>query len=120
MSGKINSVVSAWDSYRSTFVNSLGTDIGSSIGFVINQINFELDYLKNSKIATPLGLRSGGTPLPDNSEAYYGGQSLQYALETLNTLQNVYAGKSFSGVNGTGFDDYLDHLGIKHLDGTLN
>lgn len=121
MSGKINTVVDTWSSsYRNTFVSSLATDVGSSIGYVINQLNYELDFLKNYKIATPLGLRSGGAPLPDNSEAYYGGQSLQYALESLNTLENVYAGKSVSGANGLGFDDYLDHLGVQHLDGTLN
>jgi uncharacterized protein len=120
MSSKINAVFSAWDgSYRSIFVNSLGTDVGSSIGFLVNQINYELDYLKNSKIATPLGLRSGGTPLPDNSEAYYGGQSIEYALETLNTIENFYRGRSFSGQDGKGFDDYLDHLNARHGDQAL-
>lgn len=115
MSAKINAVLSAWNgSYRGTFVNSLGTDVGSSIGFLVNQLNYELDYLKNSKIATPLGLRSGGTPLPDNSEAYYGGQSMAYALETLNTIENFYRGRSFSGQEGKGFDDYLDHLQAMH------
>src|SRR6218665_1481739 len=115
MSAKINAVLSSWDgSYRTTFVNSLGTDVGSSIGFLANQLNYELDYLKNSKIATPLGLRSGGTPLPDNSEAYYGAQSIEYALETLTTIENFYRGRSFSGQDGKGFDDYLDHLNARH------
>jgi predicted lipoprotein len=121
LSLKTNEVIKTWDNpYRAAFINSLGTDIGSSIGFVINQINYELDYLKNAKIATPLGIRSGGNPLPDNTEAYYGGNSLEYALETLNIIENMYLGRSFSGNNGLGFDDFLDHLGVKHLDGTLN
>jgi predicted lipoprotein len=120
MKVKTDLVISGWNTYRSTFINSLGTDVGSSIGFVINQLNYELDYLKNSKIATPLGLRSGGTPLPDNCEAYYSDNSIEYAIETLNTLENVYSGKSFSNENGIGFDDYLDHLKITHLDGSLN
>lgn len=120
MSGKINTVLTAWDgSYRNIFTNSLGTDVGSSIGFLVNQLNYELDYLKNSKIATPLGLRSGGTPLPDNSEAYYGGQSVEYALETLNAIENFYRGRSFSGHDGKGFDDYLDHLDARHGDQPL-
>jgi uncharacterized protein len=117
----INTVISEWNNnYRTTFINSLGTDVGSSLGFLINQMNYELDYLKNSKFAIPLGLKSGGTLLPDNCEAYYGGQSLQYALETLTIIENTYLGKSFDGADGKGFDDYLDHLGINYIDGTLN
>lgn len=120
MSIKINAVVASWGSYRNVFVSSLGTDVGSSIGFMINQINYELDYLKNAKIATPLGLRSGGTPLPGHCEAIYEGQSLKYALETLTTIENVYLGRSFTGNDGKGFDDYLDHLQIMHIDLPLN
>lgn len=121
MSLKLNTVIAAWNSsYRNTFINSLSTDVGSSLGYVINQINYELDYLKNSKIATPLGLRSGGTALPNNSEAFYGKQSMLYALETLNTMENLYLGRSFKNVDGPGFDDYLDHLKVNHVDVTLN
>ena len=105
--------------YRHTFVNSLGTDVGSSIGFLINQLNFELDYLKNAKMATPLGLRSGGAPLPGMCEAFYSGHSVKYAVETLNTIENLYRGSSFSGTNGLGFDDYIIHLGSQHGNGTL-
>ncbi len=116
----LNSVIDTWNStYRSTFINSLGTDVGSSIGFLINQINYELDYLKNAKIGIPLGLKSGGKILPENCEAYYSGQSLTYAIETLGIIENMYLGKSYSGTNGKGFDDYLDHLGIQYTDGTL-
>jgi len=120
MSIKLNAVLSSWATYRNTFVNSLGTDVGSSLGFIVNQLNYELDYLKNSKIATPLGLRSDGNPLPAHSEAYYGEQSMLYATETLNAIENVYLGRSAGGSNGKGFDDYLDHLQAMHADVSLN
>lgn len=112
---------SEWqNSYRGVFVSSLGTDVGSSIGFLVNQMNFELDYLKNAKIATPVGLRSGGAPLPDNAEAFYSGRSLQYALATLDAIEDVYLGRSPAGANGSGFDDYLVHLGAQHVNGPLH
>lgn len=121
MSQKVNAVIDGWNgSYRSTFINSLGTDVGSSIGFLVNQINYELDYLKNAKLAIPMGLKSGGTLLPASCEAYYGGQSVQYILETLNALENMYLGRSRNGQDGKGFDDYLDHLNITYPGGTLN
>jgi len=118
---KINSVISSWNSsYHSSFINSLGTDVGSSIGFLINQLNFELDYLKNAKLGIPLGKKTLGIPEPGKCEAYYGGQSLQYAIQTLDAIENMYLGKSYTGADGQGFDDYLDHLGVQYNGGTLN
>jgi predicted lipoprotein len=118
---KTNYVVSTWNSsYRTTFINSLGTDLGSSIGFLVNQLNFELDYLKNAKIGIPLGKKSLGVPVPASCEAFYTGKSLSYAKETLAQLENTYLGRSYSGTNGIGFDDYLLHLNAKYNGGLLN
>ncbi len=120
MTTQMKSLLGTWNnSYRNTFCNSLGTDVGSSIGYVINQINFELDYLKNSKIATPLGLRSAGAIRPRDCEAYYSAKSNAYALETLLAIENVYRGRSNSGVDGIGFDDYVSHLNISYGEITL-
>jgi len=117
----LNNVINGWNSgYHNTFINSLGTDVSSSIGFLVNQLNFELDYLKNEKIGVPLGKKTLGIPLPDKCEAYYGKQSVQYATETLIAIENIYLGKSAAGVDGQGFDDYLDHLGVQYNGGTLN
>ena len=111
MSTKINSIISTWTTaYKNSFINSLGTDIGSSIGFLVNQLNFELDYLKNAKIGTPLGKKTLGIALPEKCEAYFGGQSVQYATETLIAIENMYLGRSPSGSNGEGFDNYLIHV----------
>ncbi len=121
MTTKLNYVISTWNtSYRTTFINSLGTNIGSSIGFLINQLNFQLDYLKNAKIGIPLGKKSLDVALPEKCEAYYTKQSVLYALATLTSIENVYLGKSTSGNDGKGFDDYLDHLEAKYGTGTLN
>ncbi len=121
MKTKIANIISTWNSsYKNQFINSLGTDVGSSIGFLVNQINFELDYLKNAKIGIPLGKKSLGIAIPEKCEAFYGKESIQYAMETLLLIENVYLGKNSSDVDGKGFDDYLDHLEIKYGSGTLN
>ncbi len=122
MTSKINSVISSWNaSYRNTFINSLGTDVGSSIGFLVNQMNYELDYLKNAKIGTPLGKKTLGIPEPTTCEAYYARTlSIAHAVKTLEAIENMYSGKGSSGTDGQGFDDYLDHLGIQYNGGTLN
>lgn len=122
MRTKLNNVLSAWNgSYRNAFINSLSTDIGSSIGNLINQLNYNLDYLKNAKLGIPLGKRSLGIPYPDKCESFYNGNySVRYAIETFELIERVYSGKSYSGSNGLGFDDYLEHLKTPSLNGTLN
>jgi uncharacterized protein len=116
MSSKLNTVISTWNSsYKNTFINSLGTDVGSSLGFLVNQLTYELDYLKNAKTGTPLGKKSLGVPLPEKCEAYYGGQSVQYAMETLYAIEQMYLGGT-----GEGFDNYLEHLGAQYNGGSLN
>lgn len=116
MSVKINNVISQWNSgYRNTFINSLSTDVGSSIGFLVNQINFELDYLKNAKIGIPLGKQTLGIALPEKCEAYYSEKSVEYAYETLLAIEKMYYGDT-----GLGFDDYLDHLDAEYNGGPLS
>jgi uncharacterized protein len=94
-------------------VNSLGSDISSSIGYLVNQMNYELDYLKNAKLGIPLGLKSDGMILPGNAESLYAGNSVKYISETLSIIENIYRGRNYSGSDKLGFDDYLNHLGIK-------
>ncbi len=121
MRTKTTSILSSWNSsYKNQFTNSLSTDIGSSIGFLINQLNYELDYLKNSKIGIPLGKKSLDIALPEKCEAYFSKKSVQYALLTLTSIENAYLGRSINGNDGKGFDDYLDHVEAKYASGTLN
>ncbi|MGE0566410.1 MAG: imelysin family protein [Bacteroidia bacterium] len=121
MSSKTNAVVNAWNNgYRTTFVNSLGTDVGSSIGFLVNQLNYELDYLKNAKFGTPLGKKTLGIPVPGSCETFYSNHSVYFAKLTLNIIERVYFGLNVNGNSGVGFDDYLDHLNAKYGSQGLN
>ena len=121
MQTKTNSIIASWNtSYKNQFVNSLNTDIGSSIGFLVNQLNYELDYLKNAKIGIPLGKKTLDIAIPEKCEAYYGSQSLDYALATLTSIENTYLGRSINGLDGKGFDDYLDHLKASYGNESLN
>lgn len=122
MRSKLTGVINLWNSgYKATFVNSLGVDVGSSIGYLVNQLNFQLDYLKNAKIGIPLGKKSLGVKMPEKCESFYNAEmSINYLQSTLAAIENTYLGKSISGSNGLGFDDYLDHLKVNHTNGTLN
>jgi uncharacterized protein len=121
MSTRITSVINGWnEGYRNSFTKSLGTDVGSSLGFLINQINYDFEIIKNAKIGIPLGKKSMGALLPEHVEAFYCGESLFFIKEHLDAIENIYLGRSLTGADGKGFDDYLEHLNIQHNGTTLN
>jgi len=109
-------VLAAWlGNYRATFINATGTDVGSSLGVLVNQINLDYEVIKNPKIGIPLGIKTLGEPLVDKTEAFYGGYSVELALRNLEAIQNLYLGGS-----GLGLDDYLDAYQAKYNDISLN
>lgn len=122
MQNKLNSVISGWNNgYKGTFVSSTGSEIGSSLGMLVNQLNFEIDLLKNGKLGIPLGKRSLDIALPEKCEAYYAkNYSVVLAKHCLANIENVYLGRTMSGSDGIGLDDYLDALKAQHNSGTLN
>lgn len=121
MKGKIDQVVNQWNGgYRSTFVSSTGTDIGSSLSLIVNDLNFDYELIKNAKIGIPLGVQTLGIARPEYTEAHYAGISKALALENLRASRDVYRGRSLSGNNGVGIDNYLEFLGAQHTNGTLH
>lgn len=120
---KANSIYNAWipggGNYINTFVNATGTDIGSSVGLLVNQMNFELDNLKNARIGIPLGKQSLGTIYPEKTEAFYSGISVDLGLAQLKASQELFLGKSGSS-NGSGFDDYLNYVGAVYNGSSLS
>jgi predicted lipoprotein len=120
---KANNVLNGWlpsgGNYINTFINASGTDMGSSVGYLVNQINYELDNLKNAKIGIPLGKQSLGVIYPEKTEGYYSGISLQLALTQVSTTQNIFLGKSGSN-DGSGFDDYLTQIDASYNGGSLS
>lgn len=105
-----------WDpadgNYLNTFVQTDGKDVGSSINMLANNIIFLTEIVKNDKLGVPLGKKSLGELLPKDAEAWRSQLSLAFILENLRTLKDIY-----TGLNGAGFDDYLDHVDAKDLQG---
>lgn len=96
-------VLNQWNgNYRPVFVSSLKTDVGSSIGLMVNQFASEMDAMKGPRIGWPFGKQSNGTVFADKCEAYYSGISAALAVENLTSLKRYYTGGA-----GSGMDDYL-------------
>lgn len=113
---KINTVYGEWSgNYQSTFNSNTGTDVGSSSGQLINALNqhYERNF-RDGKIGIPIGVRSSGIPRPEDSEALYGGYSIELAVANFEAMKNFYKGK-----DGLGLDDYLKSAGAADLDQTI-
>ncbi|PKV63422.1 imelysin family protein [Pontibacter ramchanderi] len=117
-----DAVHSAWTTGNTAknFKETGGTAVGSSIGNLVNQFNFEVDLTKRAKVGIPSGRFSAGNPVPDRVEAYYSNTSLALLERNLKALKATFMGQSAAGANGPGLDDYLDHVGAKYADKNLS
>ncbi|HEY0029466.1 MAG TPA: imelysin family protein [Bacteroidia bacterium] len=124
LKAKTDFVGNAWSStgsnYISTFKGNTGSDVGGSIGMLVNQLNYDFELLKNARIGIPLGKKTLGVPLPEKVEAYYSQQSLMLVMEHIKNIENIYLGRNKTNVDGLGFDDYLVHLNAQYGSGSLN
>ena len=107
---RIENVHTLWTgSYRDEFVSNTTTSAGGSISKYYNQFLISYEGNKSYKLALPTGLGAGQTSVqPELLEAYYGEISLELVKAHFTVIENIWYGKSASGTNGSGFDDYLD------------
>jgi hypothetical protein len=115
MKTKVNAVNTEWGSYESNFVSDLDNTAGSPISLLVNQLNYDLELLKNARIGIPLGKKTLNIPQPEQVEAFYAGWSLELAKAHLNSLES-----HFKGSDGQGLDDYLDFLDARNGDALLS
>jgi predicted lipoprotein len=105
---KSETASTAWSGYQQTFVNASGTDVGSSVGMLVNDLSFSTERCRRERVGNSLGyigIISSGNVSANTLEAYYSNYSKQLLIENLTALKKVY-----SGSNGIGFDDYLNSI----------
>lgn len=104
-----DAIVSDWNgSYRQEFIESDGTAAGSSTSLYYNEFVKDYENLKNFKLELPAGLTAGQSG-PDGKlvEAYYSGISRQLIVEHYQSSKNIWLGRSRSGNDIIGFEEYL-------------
>lgn len=106
---RINELNSEWNgSYKTTFLASNGTDVGSSTSLLYNAMLKHFEQLKNFKIGVPGGLRAGQTKAePEKVEGYYSGFSSMFALIHFGSIKSIYNGYIVDSTNTIGFTHYL-------------
>lgn len=105
----LSSVAAAWkSSYRAVFISRNGTDAGSSVSLLLNDLNKSFELLKNYKLGLPLGLRAGQTMAePTKIESYYSGISYELLGLHYSSIKEVWSGRLVSGAQIPSFRSYL-------------
>lgn len=92
-------------------LESQGTDAGSSTATLVNAVNLNFERnLRDGKLAIPLGVRSLGTSIPEATEAYFAGYSVELFQESIKAYLYLYEGIGADGVNREGFYEYLSSI----------
>ncbi|WP_162054565.1 imelysin family protein [Pontibacter pamirensis] len=119
---RANAVYTGWTSgnYADTFKNAQGTAVGSAVGNLVNQLNFDIDVTKRAKVGFPSGRFSVGEALPEKVEAYYSQTSLELLKQAIRAEKATFMGMTANGTNGPGLDDYLDHVEAPYGEGMLS
>ncbi|GAB3194280.1 putative lipoprotein [Pontibacter aydingkolensis] len=106
--------------YAKTFKESAGTAVGSAVGNLVNEFNFEIDLTKRGKVGIPSGRLSANIARPETVEAYYSKNSLELLKRALIAEKASFMGVGLSGTNGPGLDDYLDHVNARYNNNLLS
>lgn len=106
---ELTSAASAWTkSYRRIFIDRSGTDAGSSVSILLNELNKSFELLKNYKLGLPLGLRAGQTMAePTKIELYYSGASYELLGLHYNSIKEIWSGRLSNGTQIPSFRSYL-------------
>ncbi len=117
---KINTTYTNWTSTGSNFVNlytnNTGLDLGSSTSQTINMMVADLENCKNYKLGVPLNIVhnvvvDANVVYPFKTEAFYSDSSLVLLKASVEAIRQLYMGISTQGVDGKGYDDYLEAIG---------
>ena len=104
-----------WTSYSDNFINDFETNSqGSSISILVNALCLHYEfYVRRGKIGLPLGVFNGFSQqaMPELVECYHYGESLPFAVRSVQSLKKFINGNNFAGQDeGLGLDDYMDFV----------
>ncbi len=119
MKQETNALVSAWTSFRATFIASTGNESTSMFSMLVNDFCQDWEEAKAAKLGIPLGKYSLGIQRPEYIEARYSGYSLPILKASLSSIAEIYSGIGANGQDGVGFDDYLIALNKESLNSVI-
>lgn len=108
-------IVAEWnEGYKQEFISNTGNQADSGITLLANEMGYLLQKIRMEKLEIPFGSQTEGTPRPQMLESVYANISKELIRENL-----IAAQETFTGADSTGFDDYIEALGIEDENGIL-
>ena len=121
--GKTKALYNSWitsnGNYITTFIANDGNGLSSSIGYLVNELSYLIEIMKNDKLNVPLGSKNSGVAQPNAVEAAQSESSINHLKDNLNSIENAYLGNGSIKTDSTGFDDLLKYLAVKSNDTLL-
>lgn len=121
VSERVSTTYGTWSpeagNFATSFAENDGSAVGSSLSEMVNAFNLQYErYTRDSKIGIPAGVRSLGVPIPESTEAFYGGYSLELAIANLQAYKELFKGSDREGLD---LGDYLISLNASNEAGAL-
>ncbi|CAA0223849.1 imelysin family protein [Tenacibaculum maritimum] len=93
-----------WKNYRAVFISNNTTGIDGGINIVINQINASLENIKRFKIGEPAGIERTTSVDINKLQAEKSASSIALIKKNINTIKEIYFGKT------EGLADYVSFI----------
>jgi uncharacterized protein len=115
---RAKTLLDAWDPAGGDFAGELATagigsavyvDRAKAISAIVNAFVQLVQTVEGIKLATPLGLRNGGTPQPQAAESWRSDNSRQDIVDNLAGVRSMYT-TSYGGRTGVSFHDAVAAL----------
>lgn len=120
---KADELYEVWDvngnNYITEFIESQGSDLGSSISMLANEMITLIEKMVQTRLGKPLGKQSDGLPHPELVESLQSGHSLENLKNNLHSLEMAFEGLTQDDMDKIGLDDYLDVLKARYNDEAL-
>lgn len=109
---ELRRVRDAWSSsYAATFSANVGTDAGSSISSIVNNLAMSFEVVKNDKVGLPGGFRAGQKRSePERVEARYSNNSMRLARLHFEAIRAFWEGQVPTSSNGATFISIRQYL----------
>lgn len=116
---KASRLWAAWNPEGGAFARGLVNGCSyDSVQTALNDISdhmFQIEVVKDKKLAHPLGLRGCDGKCPEEAELKYSDLSLGAVYQNVRALETLYHGSVDPTAKGFGLDDYLRNLGKTEL-----
>lgn len=113
------SINNEWSINKTNYLSKLVLE-ANAFNMLLNNMIATTEDIKDIKIGTPLGKKSGGELRLAEIESLPSNNSKENIINSLQSIKNVFNGTASNNATAIGLDDYLDYLEKQTLKNQIN